>query len=152
MWVPFIPVGIIPVDLGYLQPTLLLWLLVPELSPLWLPEVFSPPSADFNSRSYFRSLGLSLALARALLSTAAATDSLPALNKHAPHCRFHFSLGFPWGHFQLSSPLLPPAGWHLTSQSLHSASMKSTNIYWGPTKFQVRHGSHWIVALVELRI
>lgn len=52
MWVPSIPVGIILVGPGLLQPALWLWLLVPQLLPLWLPEVFSLLSADFNSRDH----------------------------------------------------------------------------------------------------
>lgn len=43
----------------------------------------------------------------------------PSPQQTCTSLQISFSLGFPWGHFQLSLPLLPPVGWHFTSQSLH---------------------------------
>lgn len=92
--------------LSWLYPwlALLLWLLQPSLSLLWLPKVFSPLSGDFNFRRHHRRLELSCTLAR-VLCFAAAIGSLLAPSIHLT-TNFMFFLGLSWVPCQLSSPSL----------------------------------------------
>lgn len=86
-------------DLGCLQPVLLHCLLLPGLSPLRLPEVVSPLSADFNPEattgaSHFPELWPELSSALLL----PLTPSQPSTNMH-----FTADFIFPWGFLEAST-------------------------------------------------